>query len=995
MAGAGVASAQSYRIDVWTADDGLPQSSVNRIIQTRDGFLWLATFAGLVRYDGARFEVFNPVTTPSLRASRFTNLFEDAEGALWASSEGQGVVRYRDGRFQTFGIADGLPNNTTAALRPDRDGQLVIDDATGSVKWTGTRFAPHTPDLQDAQRVGARVMLIQPSGAVWYLNEDRLYKREDGRVTRQMPAPPAELRWMFEDVHGAVWIEIAEPPDGRRSLLRWDGTTFRRFTAADGMPTFRTMSAFDARDGATWFGLRAEGGLLRFKDGGLTRFTMTDGLPSNNVTQVVEDREGTIWVATEGGLARLTPRAVVTHGLTSGLAAENSYPIYEDADGSVLIGGWPGLTRYRDGRFVSVGAEHGVADKAVLSLLRDRSGVLWIGLWGWNGLRRVSNGVVDLGERSSPAGGVVRAIYQDRSGEMWFGGNEGLTRMRDGVFTRVNADAGFAGRVVFSLRSSADGTLWIGTDLGVSAYRDGRFTNYDARDGMLGTNVRAIYQSADGVMWFGTYDTGLFRFEGGRFHRYTTREGLFDNGVFQILEDQRGNFWMSSNAGIYRVARRQLDLVAQGRARSVVAVPYGRRDGMTTAESNGGGQPAGVRARDGRLWFPTQKGVAVIDADKVTTNPLAPPVVITGALVDQQPVALGTTLSIAPNQATFEIAYAGLTFRRPELTRFRYKLEGLDHDWIDVGARRTAYFSHVPEGRYTFRVIAANADGVWSEQDAALAVVVVPPFYRTVWFQAVLGLVVAGFAYGLHRSRVRTLEQQQALRDSYARQLIDAQERDRKRIAAEVHDSLSQNLVLIGNWARQVQPAVEHVSARGVLEDISTTAATALREVQEIAYNLGPYQLDRLGFQRTIETLVARAASASGIHFTTDVGAVNGLAAKDVEVSVYRMIQECVNNIMKHSGASEAAVRITRGDGHLAITIQDNGRGFERHRPEGAPQGGPGRGFGLVGLGERARILGGTCEIDSAPGFGTRVDVTLPLSPVNGDEGHVHSTGRR
>ncbi|MDP1838277.1 MAG: two-component regulator propeller domain-containing protein, partial [Reyranella sp.] len=362
-----------------------------------------------------------------------------------------------------------------------------------------------------------------------------------------------------------------------------------------------------------------------------------------------------------------------------------------------------------------------MADKNVMAIFRDRDEALWLGLWGWGGVRRIDrSGAIQVFGDHDPAGDVVRVIAQDASGTIWLGGNSGLTWFRDGKFRRLSAADGYTGNDVLTIVASRDGSLWIGTDQGVSHYRDGAFTNYGAAAGMTGTNVRAIYEDGDGVLWFGTYDNGLFRYDHGVFHRFSTRDGLFDNGVFHILEDTRGNLWMSSNAGIYRVARQELTAVARGGARSVTSVPYGRRDGMITAECNGGGQPAGVRARDGRLWFPTQKGVAVIDADHLQVNTVPPPVVITTVRVDQQAAALAGSLRVTPNQTSFEIEYAALTFQRPELTRFRYRLEGLDADWVDVGHRRAAYFSHVPPGRYRFVVIAANRDGTWNQTGAAL-----------------------------------------------------------------------------------------------------------------------------------------------------------------------------------------------------------------------------------------------------------------------------------
>lgn len=968
----GPAEAQQLRIDAWTADDGLPASAVNAVLQTRDGFLWLATFAGLVRYDGARFEVFNTGTTPQLRSSRFTTLFEDREGSLWAATEEQGVVRYRDRTFTAYTTAEGVPDNAEDFFY-DPEGRLLLDSLNGIAEWTGERFTSHSGPTPTKHNRSFMNVFRMPSGATWYLDKTGYHKVEQGRVSRSVPVH--EGRWMFEDRRGRIWIEFEER--GARFLLVIDAGKVRRFSSADGVPAFGTMKVFEDRDGTLWFGLRGNGGLLRFKDGAFTRYTTADGLPHNNVSRAFQDREGTVWVPTEGGLARLTNRVVTAYAPADGLASDNTYPVYQDRQGTIWIGGWPGLTQYKDGVFRAVG-DPGVSRELVTALFEDRDGVLWIGMWG--GLARLRNGVVDNFD-AKLAGVVVRAIAQDTTGDVWIGGgNVGLYRYSRGALHHFTPDDGPAGRTVLSILPRANGGLWIGTDAGLTEYRDGVFTNYGAKDGLTGNNVRSLYEDRYGVLWAGTYDTGLFRFANGRFTRFTTRDGLFDNGAFQILEDARGNFWISGNSGIYRVARADLEQVAAGKARTVTAIPYGRRDGMNTAECNGGTQPAGIRAADGRLWFPTQKGVAVIDADHLPINTLPPPVVLTGLTIDREPVPVPAAIEIRPDQVAFEINYAGLTYVQPELTRFRYKLEGLDADWVEAGNRRTAYFSHVPYGTYRFIVTAANRDGVWNETGAAIPVMVIPPFWSTRWFQVSMLLVLVIALAAAYRRRILILEREQAVHEAFARQLIDSQETERKRIAAELHDSVGQTLIVINNSALAGinAAATGDDEARNRWSTISTTAAAAINEVREIAYNLAPYQLDRLGLAETILDMLDRVSSASGITFTTDIGDVDGRLPKESETSVFRLVQESVNNIVKHSGATTAEVGLSIVADRLLIEVRDHGRGFDGAE---APLSGAGRhGFGLNGLHERARMLGGTCVIESAPGAGTRVAIQIPVA---------------
>jgi signal transduction histidine kinase/ligand-binding sensor domain-containing protein len=982
--------AQAYRIDAWTADSGLPQNAVTRVLQTRDGFIWLTTYGGLVRYDGARFDVFNPGNTPAMRTSRFTDLFEDRNGNLWVSTEGQGLIRQKDGVFQSYTAADGVPDPFARWFFYDAAGRLLVDSTAGVAEFTGGRFVPYAASVPSISRREMWSPFRMESGAIWYLDKTGAHKFEGGRVTRDVPLTQ-NAKWFFEDSRGRLWIEWADARNGRFLMMMEHGT-LRHFSAADGVPTFGTMSVFEDRQGTIWLGLRGKGGLLRYDGGAFTRYTTADGLPSNDVGRVMQDREGTLWAPTEGGLARLTKRVVTSYAATDGLSADNVYAVHQDRQGTIWIGGWPGLTQYKNGVFRSVVKELGI-DAMVMALFEDRSGSLWIGAWGSGGLLRVTGGVVDRFGLKSPAGQLIRAIAQDPGGDMWFGGNDGLTRYSGGAFRRVTAADGFTGGMVHSILPGRDGRLWIGTDAGLSQYHDGKFINYGAKDGMTGTIVRSLYEDAAGVLWIGTYDAGLFRRAAGTFTRFTTRDGLFDNGAFQILEDPRGNFWISSNAGIYRVAKSELEAVAGGTAKTVLSIPYGKRDGMLTAECNGGSQPAGIRARDGRLWFPTQKGVAVIDPDRVPSNNLAPPVAITSVTIDRQPASLAGPIAIQPNQSALEISYAGLTFVQPELTRFRYRLEGLDPDWVEAGSRRTAYFSHVPFGAYTFRVIAANRDGVWNEVGASLPVSVIPPFWKTVWFQTLAGLALAGAIAGAYRRRIVTLERTQAIRDAFSRQLIDSQEVERKRIAAELHDSVGQTLIVINNRALAGMNAAaagdNGMQARW--SEVSATAAAAIDEVREIAHNLGPYQLDRLGLADTILDMVDRVSNASGIPFDTDVEEVDGLLPKESETSLYRIVQECVNNVVKHSRGTSAGVTLRVESGRLTLTVRDNGDGFDQ--ATATSPGSTARGFGLQGLAERARMLGGVCEIHSARGTGTRVHIDVPFERKHGHSDTHHSGG--
>ncbi len=426
-------------------------------------------------------------------------------------------------------------------------------------------------------------------------------------------------------------------------------------------------------------------------------------------------------------------------------------------------------------------------------------------------------------------------------------------------------------------------------------------TAYTGKDG-LAENIRTIYEDSDGTFWIGTYDSGLSRFKNGKFTSYTTAEGLFSNGVFQILEDKRGNFWMSSNQGIYRVNKEQLNDFADGKISAVTSTVFGKSDGMLNVECNGGRQPAGIKTSDGKFWFPTQDGVAIINPEAIPFNPLPPPVVIESAFLEGKKVELTDKLEIQPDQDNLEINYTGLSFIKPEQVQFKYKLEGLDEDWTNAANRREAYYPYLPPGKYTFRVIAANSDNVWNNEGAAIAITVLPPFYRTFWFigLAILSFGVVGFA--LYKRRVSELERRRTAQEEFSRRLINAHESERRRIAAELHDSLGQSLAMIKNSAVfGSQTAEDLPAAKEQLAEISTQSAHAIAEVREIAYNLRPYLLDRLGLTKAIRSLLNKTADAYPIKVISEVDEVDEFFPNEAEISIYRIVQESLNNVIKHS----------------------------------------------------------------------------------------------
>lgn len=983
------------QFDVWNTDQGLPQNSVVDIVQTRDGYLWLSTPDGLVRFDGAQFTVFNSGNSPGLKSNRLTDLFEDRDGVLWIGTADGGLARYKDGAFTTYTVADGLPSDIVQQIQndPDPQGNMLVSTGDDVFRWPEKRVLARTP--HDGAR-STRLKYIDRNGVIWFSDGINLYRVQDGVetiYTCRDGLRNSDIVNFYQDREGSLWITTKNA-----GIQRFKDGVFRSYTEKDGLPKGRATSFYEDREGHLWIGIDRDG-LVRLsypnddaryaaapQSERIRLYTTADGLSSNTIFPIYEDVEGSIWIGTsDNGLNRLRQQAITTYSQRDGLAGNNIYPIYQDRAGNIWISTWVhGLAMYRDGNLTQYTRKNSsLCSDIITSLAEDSDGSLWIG--GYGGMCQLKDGkFTSFSEPLVLGNGGISAIYQDRKGDFWFGTDvAGLYRYRDGHLSHLTTQNGLPSDRVHGILEDPDGTLWIGTYGGLVHFKDERFTVYTTQHGLASNRVRSLYQDKDGTLWIGTYDGGLSRFKDGKFTSYTTRDGLFNSGAFQILEDGHGNLWLSCNMGIYRVSKCELADFADGKIHAITSIAYGRADGMLNQECNGGTQPAGIKTLDGKLWFPTQSGVAIVDPEALPFNTHPPPVIIESATVEREARDLGQPLWIEPGQTNLEIHYTGLSFIKPGQVKFKYKLEGADPDWIEAGSRRVAYYSHLSPGEYVFRVIAANADGVWNTEGAQIKVSVRPPFYRTAWFLLLSLVMTIGAAVLLYQWRVAQLKKEKVVQQVFSQQLIESQEHERQRIAAELHDSLGQNLLIIRNRALSGASAVaESINARAHFDEISDAAAQAIEEVREIAYNLRPHHLDQLGLTTTIRVMIEKLSDASTIRFTTRIEPIDGLFTPAAEITLYRILQEAVSNIVRHSRATEASVEVLKGERLLLLTVRDNGRGWNAKVAK--PTSGR-TGFGLIGIAERVRILGGTHAIHSVPGQGTMLTISLEL-PAEGKE---------
>ena len=952
--------------DSWTTEDGLPQNSINDIAQTRDGYLWLATYGGLVRFDGSRFVVFDR-SVDGIGSQRIRHVLEDRSGTLWAATEEGFLIRYRGGRFATFGPEAGLPYaRGVVRLEEGADGHLWITSLSDVTRFDGGRAVTRGPSEIGHE---LRPPSLERHGELWWSHDAAglhvLVAGEVQTVALDVQAVGAGVIGVNRDRGGNLWIRT----NGAGTLRHRRGE-LRRFGVRDGFPaTDRLASYFADGSARVW---RAIGDrIYRIASG------RSDLVNESGLLTLFDDREGSTWIGTNAGLLRVRDASFTTYSRSAGLSSNWVYATLETRSGTIWIGTWGGgVNRYERGRFTSFTKADGLPSDLVSTLYEDADGRLWAGtqtgLAYFDGRR--------FHRYRDPAGFLdaqVAAIIRDRDGVQWFGTAAGLVRLAGGRFSRYSIGDGLSNDRVTTIVTDRSGAMWIGALRGLTRFANGRFTAHGHDDGLDGTHVRAIYEDVDGVLWVGTYDAGLYRLAGNRFTRYTRNEGLHDNGIFQILEDGSGHLWMGSNRGISRVSRQELNDVAEGRRRSVAAIVFGAKDGLANAEVNGGVQPAGMKAADGRLWFPTMGGIAVVDPAAVRLDTRVPHAILEELRLAGRAVDFTHRITAAADASTLEIRFTAPSFVKPELVRFRYRLEGLDNGWVEADDARVATYHRIPPGSYRFTVIAANHHGVWNTAGSTVEIVVAPPFWRTRWFNALLAASLVTLIFADVRRRSRRLRRQHQQQTSFSQQLIDSQERERRRISSEMHDSLGQHLAVLRQRARTGLEPGSAQDPRQVLEEIVSVAGELDAEIKEIAYGLRPYQLDRLGLTKTIRMMVQRVGKQCGIDCAADVEPIDDAFAAAAHIHVFRIVQESVNNIVKHAQATRATVTARRERRTVVIRIEDNGRSF---RPDAAePDVLSNGGLGLMGIRERVRILGGTVDIRSTPGAGTALTMTLPV----------------
>jgi signal transduction histidine kinase/ligand-binding sensor domain-containing protein len=919
----------------WVLENGLPQNTVQALAQTPDGFLWVGTEAGLARFDGSGFQVFDRNSTPALPASDIHCLLAAGDDSLWVGTS-EGLARMKDGADAVLTTHDGLPSNDIRALSFDSRGDIIVSTASGEVGIEGGRVVPVQSGGMSSSESASNVVFtaVLPNGRAAQATRSTVVVNDHGRdlrlsVGEQLPG--TRIQALLADREGSLWIGT------NGGLARLVGDKLQRFPPTDPLATVSVLALLVDSEGDLWIGTEAQG-LHILRNRRFFTFGAREGLAADATTTVVEDRARTLWVGTSGW------------GL-------NAAPLQKEGAGVEVFPARAAIRTYT--------VKNGLASNVILSLAAAANGDLWVGTP--DGLNRIRRGQVDT---FTSADGLpddfIRSLLVDTDGSLWVGTRHGLAHWTERagappqirIYTQAS---GLGSDLVGAMARDAHGDLWVATLAGLSRLHGGKIENFTTANGLSSNVVTALLPRPDGSLLIGTENHGLNLWSGGKFSPLSNG-GPDSAAIHAILDDGQGHLWFATGNGIARcdskngVAANATDLCTHW-------IEFGTADGLRSRQMATNSHPSAWRSRDGQLWFAAPRGLVEVDPAHFQLNTLPPPVALERFAVDDvdQPLyAAGAKLSISAGHVHFQFDYAGLSYVAPQKVRYRYMLQGFDRAWTYAGARRSAYYTNIPPGDYTFHVEAANNDGLWNDAGAKFTFTLQRHFYQTLWFYALLLAALGASILFLLRRRLRLAERE-----------FRAVLGERSRIAREIHDTLAQGYVgvsvqleLLAELLRmkKLDDAAKQldVTREVVREGLADARQSiwALR-TQDSAEETLPVKLGRLVEQARSDELASKLSVC---------GAYRPLPAA-TERELLRIAQEAIHNVKKHAAASELSVRLEYAEDTILLEVQDNGRGGVTPHATGFA---PGR-FGVTGMRERAEAIGGTLEIESAPGRGTTI----------------------
>jgi signal transduction histidine kinase/ligand-binding sensor domain-containing protein len=955
----------------WGSDRGFGGGPVYAIAQTGDGYLWIASEKGLVRFDGLTFRLFEPPGLTSSSSPAVLGVVAAPDGSLWARLRGPALVRYRGGAFEDLlGVLD-LPDNVVTALLRSNDGAVLVSSlGFGVIAYRpGQRVTVITRDAMPGSAFPIS-MAQANDGAIWLGTRDAgvlgIRGAEVTRITAGLP--DLKINCLLPGENGTLWIGTD------RGVVRWTGREVTTAGVPAPLKSLPALAMIQDRQSNIWIAAGPRG-LYRMSHGVVSTLERHDRDAHTSVTTVFEDRDGSLWVGTDRGIEQWRDAVFATYTVAQGMPTDAIGPVFADAaDRTWFAPIDGGLYWMRSGAIHKVDAP-GLNDDVVYSIAGSGD-ELWLGRQR-GGLTRLDAARGVIAEQFTQVSGLtqnsVYAVHRARDGAIWAGTlSGGVSRHKGGAFTNHGVADGLASNTVASIAETADGTMWFATPNGVSTLSRGGWRRYAVGDGLPSNDVSVLFGDTRGRMWAGTA-AGLAVLVGGQVTALPRLPLELRKSILGIAEDRDGRLWVSTVDGVLSVDREAL---LRGVLQDADVRSYGAADGLVALE--------GVKRHRslvsdplGRIWLSTASGLAM--ADPSQANTLRPPVHVEQIVADRQtysvPSENGDSLRLPPLVRDLQIDYTALSLVVSEKNRFRVKLEGWDREWQDVGNRRQAFYNNLPARTYRFRVIASNNSGDWNETGAALNFTIAPAYYQTVWFRTLAVATFLSLLWAAHRIRLRVVERHQAEITALNESLMKAQEQERTRIAGELHDGVMQQIsalsLMLGTGKRQAE-----ADAKQTMADVQQKLIEVGTEVRQLSHNLHPPMLKDAGLPEALRGYCGEFSRVRNIPVSCHTDDRVQDLSRGAALAVYRIAQEAMGNAVTHGAAEHVDVRLTRSNGRVTLSVTDDGKGFDPNRIGGSG------GLGLINMRERARQLNGTFELNSEPGRGTTVRVTIPFRPA-------------
>ncbi len=963
-----------YAHKTWKTRDGFPLDAIDSIAQTPNGYLWLGTRSGLLRFDGVTHVDRSPLTAP-LPSATILALAAGRDGSLWIGTE-RGLAQLKDGKLTEYGELSGY---VVANIIVDHEGTIWVGATSATGRVCSIREL-YVRCGEDRSLSRAPISLYEDSQSNWWIGLQTGLSRWSPERSKVYPIPGQDsaVLSLLEHKPGTMLVGTSH------GLFRYADGGWEAQTEADRRMgnIFRLLRD---RDGGLWIG--TSHGLFHVHEGRTDSYSRSDGLSGDVVTSLYEDIEGDVWVGTLDGLDQFRSFAIPTISPQQGLSAPPQ-SVLAGSDGSIWVATGKGLNRLKDGNITdySIGSHlhparngaHGVSEDALpedvaASLATDNEGRVWVA--GPRRIRFFDNRrfgpVVDL------TGGWVNAIASDQLGSLWVSNTNGLIHILGSrIIERAGWDKFGSGDFATSLLSDpSPGGLWLGFFKGgVAHVEHNQLRAYYDQTGGLGSGaVWSLYRDEQGALWAAT-EGGLSRLSNGRFKTLSVSEGLPCSKIHWVIQDDLHSFWLGTACGVLRIDQHDLEGWASGTIRKIHATVFDRSDGVRSYGRPSGATPRVAKSADGKLWFTQLDGLGVIDPHHLVSNPVPPPVQIEQIIADHETYAAVSRLTLPPRRRDVQINYTALSLVAPEKVMFRYKLEGHDRDWESVGNRRQAYYNDLPPGNYRFRVIASNNSGVWNETGAALDFSIAPAYWQTAWFRALCVAALLALLWTLYRLRMRQLAHEFEVK-------LEARVEERARIARELHDTLLQSFNGLLLRFRTVHALLSKSpdQARTILENTIDETRQALTEGRKAVQGLRPSAVETHELLEAIKTLTEELANdptrSGGAEVRLTVEGTPRRKRPLIRDEIYRIASEALRNAFRHAAASRIEVQLSYNEKSFEVRVRDDGKGID---PKLLADEGPPGHFGMRGMRERAQQIGGKLTVWSAPGSGTELVLSVP-----------------